>query len=91
MVRLTITPAMLEGLEYCQQHNLDISDQEISIKEVKSENPITHSQVVALSTALKKHMLDTEGPMPAKYTLAGLLRGSDVYIEPAKPRKEPVS
>lgn len=86
-----MTPAMLGGLEYCQQHGLDISDQETSMGEVKLGNPIAHGQVVALSTVLKKHMLDTEGPTSGEHTLARLLRGSKVYIEPAKPKKEPVS
>lgn len=82
---------MLERLEYCKKYELDISGEDLCLGEAKLGAPITHGQVVALSNILKKDPVDTGASFPLNHTLAELLRGSEVYIEPMKPKTEPVS
>jgi hypothetical protein len=60
-------------------------------------NPISHFQLVAISDYLRKCLADgrndhtsAEAPF-LDYHLDALLRGSQVYIEPPKPKPEPVS
>ena len=89
MVRLTVTSAMLRALEYhraCESNTpLDGSH------EWKVGDPISHDQVIALSKQSRKHEGSTKRSEGQYYDLAALLRGSQVYIEPPKPKPEPVS
>lgn len=95
MVELTITPAIVSALEYldnCDQSNADYALNG-SFKDPAVGNPVSHGQVIALSKALRKWSEDTdrdtimEAPL---FHLDDLLRGSRIYIEPPKPKTEPV-
>ena len=100
MVRLTITPVILRALE-----ELQIREQipealgeasERSLDKPATGNPITHGQIIAISKALKeirKSNTDVTNDDPetiVSYHLDDLLRGSKVYVEPPKPKAEPV-
>ena len=103
MVRLTMTQSMVSAIEYCSRNkvadwDLKPLDQEPSLRNPSLGQPITHGQVIALSQCLRKHLQSQTGGQNNKsktgavaYDLDGLLRGSKVYIEPPKPKKEPVS
>jgi hypothetical protein len=57
---------------------------EPSLLDPKVGNPISHGQIIDLSQQMR-----TEALQPSR--LEELLRGSRVYIPPAKPKPEPVS
>ena len=97
MVRLTITPNILRTLEELQdkgqvpQAQNDAS--EPSLDQPAIGNPITHGQIIAISKTLRKIRKDvTNGNADnmVSYHLDDLLRGSKVYVEPPKPKAEPV-
>ena len=97
MVYLTVTPALVRAVRLLQLRN-----QVQEIKEVASEpplddlvigSPISHLQVILVSKKLKGHAdihfkEGLEEAFPCR--LDDLLRGSNIYIEPPKPRAEPV-
>ncbi|KAL2262503.1 hypothetical protein VTK26DRAFT_1136 [Humicola hyalothermophila] len=88
MVLLTITPSVKEGLhilnngEALPQRALLSKANEPSLDEAVVGNPISHSQIVEIWTALKQS--GHEG-----YTLETLLKGSKVYVPPPPPKPEP--
>ncbi|KAM0327006.1 hypothetical protein ACHAQA_006127 [Verticillium albo-atrum] len=99
MVRLRMTCSIVEGLTKLQQHDVaeatsdeqsteaqqtptDAQEAEPSLQNPQPGNPITHAQVLHLWKELK------EGSH-GKFTLQGLLRGSQVYIPPPTPKPEP--
>lgn len=97
MVRLTITPAILRALEELegrgQLPEAPGENIEPSLKQPALGNPITHGQIIAISKTLKEIRTDetdenVENTVP--YHLDDLLRGCKVYIEPPKPKAEPV-
>lgn len=97
MVRLTITPAILRALE-----ELQVREQipealgeasEPSLDKPATGNPITHGQIIAISKAWKEIQTNVTNDDPdtiVSYHLDDLLRGSKVYVEPPKPKAEPV-
>ena len=92
MVLLTMTPAIVQAIE--QLGNFD-RDPEICndppLDGAAVGKPISHLQVIAISKQLKQ--LRTEGIFPKDVVpchLDELLRGSQVYFEPPKPKAEPV-
>ena len=91
MVRLTVTSAILQGFEYCKRHDLDTAECLDNHDELKLGDPITHHQVIALSKTIKQHATLSNATDSRDFSLSQLLRGSEVYIEPPKPKPEPVS
>ena len=97
MVRLTITPAILRALKHLQERGqvLRVRGElsEPSLDQPAVGNPITHGQIIAISRTLREIKTDTSnGKLEAmvSYHLDDLLRGSKVYIDPPKPKAEPV-
>ena len=94
MVRLTITPAILRALQELQDRGQvpQIQD-EASLDQPAIGNPITHGQILAISKILKEirmNTIDDNVDDLVSYHLDDLLRGSRVYVEPPKPKAEPV-
>ena len=97
MVRLTITPAILRALEELQDRRqlpeARGESTEPSLDQPAIGNPITHGQIIAISKTLREIKTNaTDGNVDSMvpYHLDDLLRGSKVYIEPPKPKAEPV-
>ena len=97
MVCLTITPAILRALEELQNREQvpeTLSEpSEPSLDQPATGKPITHGQIIALSKTLRGIKTDaTNGKLDTiiSYHLDDLLRGSKVYVEPPKPKAEPV-
>lgn len=92
MVFLTMTAAIVAAVKACQELDkafLDLDgDTEPSLDDPAIGNPISHTQVLALSKSLKKHR---ELQSSISSHLDELLRGSKIYYEPHKPKAEPVS
>ncbi|KAK4218368.1 endoplasmic reticulum-based factor for assembly of V-ATPase-domain-containing protein [Rhypophila decipiens] len=89
MVLLTITDSILEALRTAEalgdQPKLESRpdhDNEPSLEDPKSGNPISHGQIIDLWKLLKE-----KGE--ASYKLETLLRGSRVYSPPPPPKVEP--
>ncbi|KAL6721265.1 hypothetical protein ACLMJK_000367 [Lecanora helva] len=95
MMRLTITPALLTGIKRLEvEHQLlGISDSP-SLDEAVVGKPISHEQILEISRRLKQLDRDSHNESPDRSlscTLDDLLRGSQIYIEPPKPRNEPTT
>ncbi|PNH65847.1 hypothetical protein VD0002_g3282 [Verticillium dahliae] len=98
MVRLTMTPSIVEGLKLLHNHDgpqatseeqtaearqtQTAIDAEPSLKDPQPGNPITHAQVLRLRKKLK-------GGSHQDFSLESLLRGSQVYSPPPPPKPEP--
>ena len=102
MVRLCMTQSMVSAIHYCSRNTVEDwpcehFEGEPSLQDPKQGQPISHGQVIALSQCLKRHFELRSGQSsnvksePLTHDLDGLLRGSRVYIEPPKPKPEPVS
>lgn len=97
MVRLTMTPAILRALEYLEESGqvsrVRGAASEPSLDQPAVGNPITHGQIIAISKTLRENKTDANDEKPetmSSYHLDDLLRGSKVYIDPPKPKAEPV-
>lgn len=95
MVRLTITKTTLAALQYCKEADISLPEAPNggpSLEEPELHHPITHSQVIALSKALRDHYSSTyqHGAPSVGYDLDSLLRGSTIYVDPPKPKPKPV-
>ena len=97
MVRLTMTPAILRALEHLQQRGqvpkIRGEASEPSLDQPAVDNPITHGQIIAISKTLRENKTNVNDEKPTNmfsYHLDDLLRGSKVYIDPPKPKAEPV-
>ena len=94
MVYLTITPAIVEAFERlqgCGQLSNISDDPPLDTLDVGK--PISHEQILKISKCLKqqnKGSRISNGELNLSHHLDDLLRGSQVYIEPPKPRSEPV-
>lgn len=95
-----MTPAIMAAIEACHKLSPNLLSSEIhapdpSLEDPGVDHPISHEQIIAISKCLRKHehslgqALVTAGELPS-YHLDDLLRGSKVYIEPSKPKPEPV-
>lgn len=67
---------------------------EPSLEKAEVGNPISHGQLIGLSKLLRNHVnqlleRDVDGELEV-YTLDELLKGSEFYIPPPPPKKEPV-
>lgn len=83
MVLLTMTPAIVQGLDTLGDAGLEAKDEDPSLLDAKIGNPISHTQLLNLSKALK-----AKGRTP--YHLDLLLRGAKVYIPSPPPKAEKV-
>lgn len=95
MVNLIITPAIKAALdEVYRLHLEDCSEDQFSGRSLPRNstvgNPIGHDEVIAISRLLKTQN-KKEGFESVPFRLEGLLRGSRVFLEPPKPKAEPVS
>lgn len=97
MVCLTTTPAILRALEELQDRGQVVETldgaSEPSLDKPAQGKPITHGQIIAISKTLNETKIDaTNGKLhnQVSYHLDDLLRGSKVYVEPPKPKAEPV-
>ena len=98
MVYLTITPTMLRALEVLDSHfspYICASDEtEPSLAEPVEGNPISHRQIIELSKKLKQSRTENRDSgteeSHVSYHLDDLLRGSRIYVEPPKPKVQPV-
>ena len=94
MVHLTMTAVMVQALEQLRGYKLlpETSD-DLPLDEPALGKPISHAQIIGVARQLKQvhedeHFAKSEHLV--SYHLDNLLRGSQVYIEPPKPKKEPV-
>ena len=97
MVSLTITPAILRALQELQDRGqvpkVLGEASEPSLDQPATGNPITHAKIIAISKTLKAIRTDeVSGNVDTNvsYHLDDLLRGAKVYVEPPKPKAEPV-
>lgn len=95
MVLLSATQATVEALKLLLQSEAakcesDWSDLGPGLADLAIGDPITHTQVIAVSKLLKKVRGPTDRS-PVPHQLDSLLRGSKLYYEPPKPKQEPVS
>lgn len=95
-----MTPAVVAAIDACHKQNPSLLSSEAyatdpSLEDPAVGHPISHGQIIAISRCLRKceespgECLATTGKLPS-YHLDDLLRGSKVYIEPLKPKPEPV-
>ncbi len=91
MVLFTITPAVVAAVQaYSQLHELpdELDDAcEPSLSDPAIGNPISHTQLIAISKVLKEHNKEESS---LSCHLDELLRGSRIYYEPPKAKAEPV-
>lgn len=88
MVRLTTTPALIAAIKVVRNTKFnDENDINLSFENSQIGDPVTHTQVLAISKCLK-----TQDGLPNSVSphLDDLLRGSRIYHEPPKPKAEPV-
>lgn len=97
MVLLTMTPSMVEGLKRLQGDATSTENPKSAIAVVEGEpvlsspnvtKPISHAQILRLSTALKA--LSEPETHATTTTLEALLVGARVYVPPPPPKPEPV-
>lgn len=96
MVLLTVTPAAKTAillyndlkLAHPEEGHLTQQQHDPLPLDVKVGDPISHSQLIHLSTVLKKAQ-----PLNGsnEHGLDSLLKGSKIYLSPPKPKPEPVS
>ena len=99
MVYLTMTPAILQALNILSVHGQaqiaadDAADP--SLEQPVEGNPISHEQIIEISKRLKQIREEAGGREVHDDNvicyLDVLLRGSRIYVEPPKPKVEPVS
>ncbi|KAK3305855.1 endoplasmic reticulum-based factor for assembly of V-ATPase-domain-containing protein [Chaetomium strumarium] len=90
MVLLTVTPAIVEGLQTLKgavpletwRQRLQSQQDEPLLDGVTVGSPVSHSQVVDLWRAL-------QDASHGEYTLEKLLKGSKTYVPPPTPKREP--
>ena len=96
MVLLTMTPAMVRAVEYARQVERSRGEDERAahspLHELPPGAPITHEEVLGLAKEIKqlKQAYTANNLDTPSHALDQLLRGSRVYVEPPKPRPEPV-
>ena len=94
-----MTPAILQALDILNAHGqaqtLVSTETEPSLDQPVEGNPISHGQLIEISKKLKQIKEEAEGceaqDHDAIYHMDNLLRGSRIYVEPPKPKVEPVS
>ena len=99
MVYLTMTPAILQALDILSAHGQAQitagNATEPSLDQPVEGNPISHGQLIEVSKRLKQIREEAEDREAHNDNvichLDDLLRGSRIYVEPPKPKVEPVS
>ena len=99
MVYLTMTPAILQALDILgargQTQIVAGNATEPSLDQPVEGNPISHGQLIEISRKLKQIREEVEGREAQDHNMIchmdDLLRGSRIYVEPPKPKVEPVS
>ena len=99
MVYLTMTPVILQALDVLSAHGhvriIAGNATEPSLDQPVEGNPISHEQLIDVSIKLKQIREEAEGrelqDHDVIYHMDDLLRGSRIYVEPPKPKVEPVS
>lgn len=98
MVQLLQTPAIFRAVEYLDSRgelsDLGVGSPDRSRNITNNALPISHETVIRISQRIQELSLtSTPDEMLAlpRYHLDDLLRGSRIYIEPPKPKAEPVS
>ena len=100
MLLLTMTPAIVVAIQYLHQvkgSTVPLEDEpqenEPDLEDPRVGNPISHGQIIDLSKRLRHTSsgLHDDASATPSFHLADLLRGSQVYIPPRKPKPEPVS
>ena len=94
-----MTPAILQALDVLSAHGhaqiIAGNATEPSLDQPVEGNPISHEQLIEISKTLKQIREEAEGCEAQDhnviYHLDDLLRGSRIYVEPSKPKVEPVS
>ena len=93
MVLLTITSSILRSIgacrDLCEEYDFDAASTGPSLDSPKVGDPISHSQIIALSSTLKRKR-KSYLPPDIPIHLDELLRGSRVYHEAPRPKAEPV-
>ncbi|KAI9723645.1 MAG: hypothetical protein M1812_000945 [Candelaria pacifica] len=100
MVVILMTPAMVAAVKQYQAENpQEDMDQEPSLKDPQVGNGISHGQLIDISRSLRANTRSGNVPKSnqeevcksVSYSLSDLLRGSQLYTTPPKPRPEPSS
>ena len=99
MVYLTMTPVILQALDILSAHGqaqiTADNATEPSLDQPVEGNPISHGQLIEISNKLKQIREEAEYREAHDDSvichLDDLLRGSRIYVEPPKPKVEPVS
>ena len=95
MVRLTMTPAIKRAIVQLQKYGYAqgaVGDEPPLDHPIEGD-PITHGQIIEISKKLKQLTEEKQSDSieeAVSYHLDDLLRGSKVYVEPPKPKVEPV-
>jgi len=103
MVLLTATPSVVAAIDKCRflatPSDTKNAPNFASLKGTKLGDPVSHEQLIQISKLLKSHYgkrphsneaTEKEGEEPVAYHLNDLLRGSQIYVPPPKPKPEPV-
>ena len=99
MVLLTMTQAMVDVIKYMNESHRMVPDEHEDVTADSClDNPqvgvhISHEHVINLAKrlrALAKESSDGSQDNMPSYRLEHLLRGARVYVEPPKPKSEPV-
>ena len=94
-----MTPAILQALDILSAHGqaqiVTGNAKEPTLDQSVEGNPISHGQLIEISKRLKRIREEAEdhGAQDDEVLchLDDLLRGSRIYVEPSKPKVEPVS
>lgn len=92
---------MVKAVAFCDRKEVHLfhphlNDGEPSLEAPAVGNPISHAQIIAISRCLRQRSETASDQPPSNsdllisHHLDELLRGSKVYVEPPKPRAEPV-
>ena len=94
-----MTPAILQALDILNAHGqaqtVASNETEPSLDQPVEGNPISHGQLIEISEKLKQIKEEADGREAPDHGVIchmdDLLRGSRIYVEPPKPKVEPVS
>ncbi|KAL8774967.1 MAG: hypothetical protein Q9209_000446 [Squamulea sp. 1 TL-2023] len=96
MVLLSATPAIIEAIKLLlhsedAKSEPDWDDLRSGLADLVTGDPITHTEVIAVSKLLKKVRRATCGSLVSHhlYHLDHLLRGSKLHYEPPQPKQKP--
>ena len=101
MTRLTMTQAIVKAIDFLEEKNIQLSAPDTegehpTLKNPTIGKPISHGQVITISRQLREYFYGgseeslSRNNTSIKHHLDDLLRGSRLYVEPLKPKTEPV-